>query len=140
MSTVVGPAGAAFLAAAAAHAGFQATVSVVVYPALARVRAAHWREQHDRHSRAIAPLVGVLYLAVLGTGVWWLLADASVLAWVAVALSAGAVAVTAAVAAPLHGRLTRRDDALLRRLLAADRVRTAFAVAGAVVALVAVLL
>lgn len=130
-------AGAAFLAAAAAHAGFQATVSAVVYPALSHVRAAHWRQAHDRHSRAITPLVAVVYLALVGTAAWWLVVDWSVLHAVAVAPALLSIVVTALVAAPLHRRLVRRDDALVGRLLTADRVRTALAVASLVLALLA---
>jgi hypothetical protein len=131
-------AAAAFLAAAAANAGFQATVTMVVYPALARVRPAHWRQAHDRHSRAIWPLVAVLYAALAATAAWWLVADWSAMTAVAVALGAVPVVVTALVAAPLHRRLVRRDTDSLRRLLVADRVRTAFAVAAVAVAIAAV--
>ena len=43
--------------------------------------------------------------------------------------TAGAFLVTAAVAAPTHGRLGRgRDEALVTRLLRADRFRLGFAV------------
>jgi hypothetical protein len=131
-------AGAAFLTAAAAHAGFQVTVSTVVYPTLSHVRAAHWRQAHDRHSRAILPVVAVLYAALVATGAWWIVVDRSALAVVAVALAALTMAVTAAVAAPLHRRLVRREETLVARLLSADRVRTALAVAAAAVALAGV--
>ena len=127
----------AFLTAAAAHAGFQATVTLVVYPTLSHVRAAHWRQAHDRHSGYIWPLVAVLYAALAATGAWWLLTDWSVLAAVAVALAGLAVLVTAVGAAPLHRRLVKRDDVLLARLLDTDRVRTVLAVAAVAVTLVA---
>ncbi|QIG41709.1 DUF1772 domain-containing protein [Nocardioides anomalus] len=133
-------AGAAFVAAAGVHAGFQATVSTVVYPTLSHVRAAHWRQAHDRHSRAIAPLVGVVYVALAATAVWWLLVDRTAWAVVAVVLAAATVLVTAAFAAPLHRRLVKRDDALVARLLRVDRVRTGLAVAALAAALVAVAL
>ena len=129
----------AFLAAAAAHAGFQATVTLVVYPTLSHVRAAHWRQAHDRHSQAIVPLVAVAYLALAATGAWWLAADWSALAVVAVVLAALSMAVTAVVAAPLHRRLVQRDDAALDRLLGVDRRRTVLASAAAVVAVAGVL-
>jgi hypothetical protein len=129
----------AFLAAAAAHAGFQATVTLVVYPTLSHVRAAHWRQAHDRHTHAIAPLVGVVYLALVATGVWWLAADWGVLPVVAVVLAALAMAVTAVFAAPLHRKLVKRDDALVARLLSVDRARTVLAIASAAVAIAAVL-
>ena len=127
----------AFLAAAGAHAGFQATVTLVVYPTLSHVRAAHWRQAHDRHSRAVLPLVAVSYLALAATGAWWLATDWSALSVVAVALAALAMAVTAVLAAPLHRRLVKRDEAALTRLLAVDRARTVLAFAATGVAVVA---
>jgi hypothetical protein len=130
-------AGTAFLAAAAAHAGFQATVTLVVYPTLSHVRAAHWRQAHDRHSHDIWPLVAVVYLALVATGAWWLATDWSALAVVAVVLATLSILTTAAFAAPLHRRLVKRDDAALARLLSADKARTGFAVAAAGVALAA---
>ena len=129
----------AFLAAAAAHAGFQVTVTLVVYPTLSHVRAAHWRQAHDRHSQAILPLVAVVYLALVATGAWWLVTDWSVLAVVAVVLAALSMAITAVVAAPLHRRLVKRDDVALSRLLSADQARAVLAVAAAGVAIAALL-
>jgi hypothetical protein len=127
----------AFLAAAAAHAGFQATVTLVVYPTLSHVRAAHWRQAHDRHTQAVRPLVAVAYLALAATGVWWLATDWSALAVVAVVLAALSMATTAVLAAPLHRRLVRRDDAALARLLGVDKARTVLALAAAGVAIAA---
>jgi hypothetical protein len=129
----------AFLAAASAYAGFQATVTLVVYPTLAHVRAAHWRQAHDRHSRAVRPLVAVTYLALAATGAWWLATDWSAVAAVAVVLAALSMAVTAVLAAPLHRRLIRRDDAALTRLLGVDKLRTLLAIAAAGVAIAALL-
>ena len=136
MKEIAGP---AFLTAAAAHAGFQATVTLVVYPTLSHVRAAHWRQAHDRHTGAIRPLVAVIYLALVATGVWWLVTDWSVLALVAVALAGLAMAVTALVAVPAHRRLVRRDEKTLARLLTADRARTLLAVGSTACGLAAVL-
>jgi hypothetical protein len=130
----------AFLVAVSVHAGFLATVTVVVYPALARVRSAHWRQAHDRHRRSIVLLVAVTYVAVAATGAWWLAVDWSTLAAVAVALALLSMAVTAVLAAPLHRRLVRRDEALIDRLLRVDRVRTALGVAAVAVAIAAVLI
>jgi Domain of unknown function (DUF1772) len=130
----------AFLVAASVHAGFLATVTTVVYPALARVRAAHWRQAHDRHSRSIAPMLVVTYVAVAGTGAWWLAIDWSTLAAVAVLLAVLSMAVTAVLAAPLHRRLVRRDDALIDRLLRVDRMRTVLSAAAVGVAVAAILL
>jgi hypothetical protein len=127
----------AFLAAASAHAGFQATVTLVVYPTLAHVRAAHWRQAHDRHTSHIRLLVVVIYLALVGTGVWWLAVDWSALAVVAVVLALLAVAVTAVLAAPLHRRLVKRDDAAVARLIAVDRWRTVFALGAVAVTIAA---
>jgi hypothetical protein len=126
----------AYLVAAATHLGFQATVTVVVYPALARVRPAHWREQHDRHTRTITPLVAGVYALLLGTAVWLLVVRHG--SWEVAAVAPGALAVllTAVLAGPMHGRLSRRDDAVLARLLAVDRVRLALAVLAVVAAYV----
>lgn len=127
----------ALTAAAALHLGFQLTVTVLVYPALTRVAPATWADTHDAHSRRIVPLVGLTYAALVGTGVWALVAaplsGALVLALVGATL---ALLTTAFVAAPLHGRLgSGHDAALLARLLRVDRVRTlgaALCLAGAV--------
>jgi len=127
--------------AAALHAGFQLTVTVLVYPALARVPAQDWAPAHARHSRAITPLVGLCYGALAVTAGWALLdAPRSPALVVALACVAGSVLTTATSAAPTHGRLGRSGptSALLRRLLVADRVRAAFAVGAAVAAVAAV--
>jgi hypothetical protein len=128
----------AFALAAALHAGFQVTVTVLVYPVLADRTAEEWRGAHGRHSRAIAPVVAVVYLALLVTGWALVAAGPDAAGWLALALTAAALATTALAAAPTHGRLTARDDALVARLLVADRWRCAFAVAGAVASVVAV--
>ncbi len=106
---------------------------------LARRSSEEWRAAHDRHSRTIAPLVGVLYLAVLVTGGLLVASGPDLLGWLALALTGLALATTALAAAPVHGRLTDRDDVLVARLLVADRWRCAFAVLGAVAATGAVL-
>jgi len=124
----------AFALAAALHLGFQATVTVLVYPALARAGREHpaqWRAVHDRHSRSIVWLVGVVYVALLAAGVWLLVTGPSPLALLSLAGAWGAVLVTGLVAAPTHGRLDEPDPTLLRRLLLADRARTALALLGA---------
>jgi hypothetical protein len=126
-----------FLAVASAHAGFQATVTLVVYPTLSHVRAAHWRQAHDRHSHEVGPLIVVAYLALLATGAWWLATDWSTLAAVAVVLAASSMAITLVLAAPLHRRLVRRDEAALARLLGVDKARTVLAFAAAAVAFAA---
>jgi hypothetical protein len=125
----------ALLTAAAAHLGFQATVTAVVYPALARVPAAQWAPAHRAHSRAITPVVAVVYGALAITGGWALLSGPG--AWTLVALAATAVAVlvTAVAAAPAHGRLgAGHDPRRIRRLLRADRVRAVAAGAALIAA------
>ena len=168
--------GVALVAATALHAGFQLTVSTVVYPALAdrapaehdlpdrvpadRVPADHdpadhdpadrgrpgqpglepaasgWSRAHAAHSRRIGPLVAVVYpglaLALAGR----LRAAPDVPTLLAAGCSAGVVILTAAVAAPLHGRLgPEPEPVLVRRLLVADRGRSAFAVGALAAAL-----
>lgn len=143
----------AFTVLAGAHAAFQLTVSVVVYPALRDVPDHDWARAHDAHSRRISYLVAVLYPALLAACAWLLLdgpggssdggADGGGTGVLGVALGLGgtalAFAATASAAAPTHGRLgTGRTDALIARLLLADRVRTLgslIGLAGAVVLL-----
>lgn len=124
-------------ASAWAHAAFQLTVSTLVYPVLAATPHASWRPAHDRHSRVISVLVVPLYAAVLvSTGAAVLVAGSAAV-WVAAAGAGLALGTTAAVAAPLHGRLgvtglgDRRRRVLLARLLRADRWRTAGALLSA---------
>lgn len=131
-------AGVAFALAAALHAGFQLTVTVLAYPALARVPAASWTEAHARHSRSIVPLVAMSYAGLVAAGAWLLTSSPGPLGVAAVLAAAGSVVVTAVAAAPTHGRLVTPDPTLLRRLLLADRVRCACAVLGAVLAVAAV--
>lgn len=113
------------LAATGLHAGFQATVTVLVYPALARVRPEDWTPEHDAHSRRITPLVAVVYGAAVVACVGSVLAlPGSAGVRLAALGTAGAVLVTATAAAPTHGRLgRRRTPALVSRLLLADRLR-----------------
>lgn len=128
----------AFAMASALHAGFQLTVTLVVYPTLAARSADDWAIAHARHSRAITPVVVLVYGALLVTGVSLVLAGPGPAAWVGIAGAATAMALTAGAAAPLHGRLTTRDDAVVARLLLADRVRCVAAVVGSVAALLSV--
>ncbi len=124
----------ALVVAASLHAGFQLTVSALVYPQLARVAPSDWTEVHARHSRLILPLVAVVYAGLVGSAVWVLAAGPSRLEVAAIGCAAACLGVTAVGAAPLHGRLDRPDPVLLRRLLALDRVRALLAVAAAVLA------
>ena len=114
----------ALLTTTAAHLGFQATVTAVVYPALARVPGAQWLEAHRAHSRAITPLVVVVYGSLLAAAGWALWAGPDAWTWVALAAGAAAMAVTAFAAAPAHGRLAGgHDPHRVGRLLRADRLR-----------------
>ncbi|MBC2960774.1 hypothetical protein [Nocardioides deserti] len=56
---------ALLVGATALHAGFQLTVTALVYPRLAGTAPAAWSREHSRHSRTITPLVAVVYAAVL---------------------------------------------------------------------------
>lgn len=125
----------ALVVATAVHAGFQLTVTTVVYPALARVDTDRWSTAHDAHSRSIVPVVAVTYLSLAGACLWAVLAvPSSAWVWTAGAGAALAGVTTALVAAPTHGALARgRRPDLVHRLLIADRVRAL----GAVIALLA---
>lgn len=132
---------AALLAATALHAGFQLTVTWLVYPALVRVPASVWRVEHDRHSRRIVPLVGVVYVGALVACAGVLLTGPTCAEWVAAASTATAIGTTALAAAPLHGRLTGGPDpVVLKRLLRVDSVRAAAVVVAVAAALAASLL
>ena len=113
----------ALLAAAAVHFGFQLTVTLVVYPALAL--APDWDRAHAAHTRSITPVVVIVYGAlVLATG--WAVLATWIDPWVLLAAAGAGAALlsTALVAGPTHGRLAGgRDPVLLRRLIVADRVR-----------------
>jgi hypothetical protein len=120
----------ALLVVAAGHAGFQLTVTTMVYPTLAATRPEDWSRVHDRHSRAITPLVVLVYGGLVLTGTWTVVAaplDAMLL--VALAAAAATILVTGAFAAPLHARLGAQGprSELLLRLLAVDRVRLVLA-------------
>jgi len=126
----------ALAAAAALHAGFQLVVTVVVYPAFARVRPQDWPAHHRAHSRRISVVVAFVYALLVSTCVWALWEGfGGVATSVAVVANAVAVLVTAAVAAPAHSRMAgARGERDLTVLLVADRVRCAAALLGAVAA------
>ena len=121
----------ALLVVAATHAGFQLTVTVLVYPALAATPPDDWARAHDRHSRRIAPLVFLVYGGFVVTGVWAVASEPLSTPLAATLVQAAAtVLLTGALAAPLHGRLgveASRPE-LLRRLLRVDRARAVLAV------------
>ena len=115
------------------HLGFQVTVDLVVYPALGEVGRDGWSRAHAGHSRRITPVVALAYVPlVLVLG--WVVVDRpdALGTWLALAGGLLSVATTAAVAAPIHGRLPSVDaderSAQLARLARADRVRTLGAV------------
>jgi len=112
------------VATAALHLGFQLTVSALVYPALGDTHSA-FEASHVRHSRRIAPLVGVVYAALLaGTGCV-VTATSGGLRWVAVALTLAVLALTGLGAVPLHRRLAHGFDVpTFRRLQVVDALRT----------------
>ncbi len=124
--------------AAALHAGFQFTVTTVVYPALVAVEPKQWTQAHAAHGRAIAPIVGAIYGALLVAVVWAASSQPSnAWVWICVVGAAISMSTTAFVAGPTHGRLTTQPEpALLRRLIVSDRARSL----GALVALVGGLL
>ncbi len=127
------------LAAGFLHLGFQATVTALVYPTLTSVDDADWSVWHAAHSRRITPIVVVVYGLAVVAGVM-VVADGPT-SWGVVSIAGHGVALvaTALVAAPAHVRLgDGRDDAVLARLLAADRLRLAGAVVAAVAAVAAV--
>jgi hypothetical protein len=134
-----GPWSVALAVATAAHAGFQATVTLLVYPALVRVPAEDWARAHATHSRRVTALVGVVYGAVVVACVGAVsTSPGSTGVLVAAAASAGVLGVTAVAAAPTHTRLAAgRTDRLVARLLVVDRLRLLLALvalAGAVAA------
>jgi hypothetical protein len=135
---VDGSAGVALVAATAVHAGFQAVVTLLVYPTFAEVPGEGWSRFHDAHSRRVTGIVVVVYSLLVAASAWVLTVgprNAGTL--VAIGFAALAMLTTAAVAAPAHGRLgDGRGDEDLARLLRADRVRFVAGVlaAGAAVA------
>ena len=117
------------VAATSVHVGFQLTVTCLVYPALVRAGRPDFARAHARHSRAIVPLVALVYGAAVVAVVGAVLsAPTSLLAWSAAASTGVALLMTAVRAAPLHGRLGRLgpEPGLVRSLVLADRVRTLF--------------
>jgi hypothetical protein len=131
------------LLVAAAHLGFQLTVAVVVYPALREVGDEGWPGAHARHSRRIAPLVGLLYVPLVLALAWAAASEPHAGGtWLALAGGALSVVTTPVLAAPMHGRLATVPAAerpeLLGALGRADLIRTVGAVvclAGAVLLL-----
>ena len=132
----------ALLVSTALHAGFQLTVTLVVYPALADVQPDLWAVAHARHSRRITPLVALVYGAALACCVGVLINSGgnttTQLAGMVIAIAGtvATIALTAFCAGPTHRRLdSGLDPVLIGRLRTCDRWRTvagALALAGAV--------
>ena len=103
----------------ALHAGFQLTVTLVVYPALADVQPNLWAAAHARHSRRITPLVALVYGAALTCCVGVLINSGgnttTQLAGMVMAIAgtAAAIALTAFCAGPTHRRLDSGLDPVL---------------------------
>lgn len=129
----------ALVAASGLHAGFQVTVSAVVYPALVRTDPSIWASAHNAHSRSIVGVVAVVYALVMGTNVWALVTNEdNVFVWLTALGSALAIGTTAFVAGPTHARLDANPDPdLIRTLMRSDKVRAAGAVFGLVAAFLA---
>lgn len=128
------------LVATALHAGFQLTVSSLVYPVLAAADPQVWRQTHARHSRLVTPMVVVTYLGMLIAVPWALWsAPTNVWVWLATAAVLFTFAVTALAAAPAHQSLTPvKDPRLIHKLLWADRLRAVGAVTALLAAAMAV--
>ena len=116
----------AMLLSMGAHFGFQAVVTVVVYPALFEVSQADWQDRHSAHSRRIAFVVVPIYAAVISALAWTL----SSLGWspallVAICAILLVLLTTSLVAAPLHKTLARDGPTpkLKQRLRRADAIR-----------------
>ncbi len=111
--------------AAALHAGFQFTVTTVVYPALVAVEPQQWTRAYAAHGRCITPIVGLTYGALLIAVAWsgWS-QPTNAAVWLCAGGAALSMSATAFVAGPTHGRLAGHPEpALLRRLILSDRVR-----------------
>ena len=132
------------LVLAAAYAGFQWTVRVLVYPQFARVPADGFAAYDRSHQRLVTRVVGPL---VAGQGVTTLLllalrpAGVPLLPVLAGAACLAAVlGITAFLAVPLHRRLDAGwDPAAHRRLLRVDGFRVVAATAGTACAVWALL-
>lgn len=124
----------ALLVATSVHLGFQLSVTMLVYPALAAVPVERWPRQHDLHSRRIVPLVAGVYLAVAVSVAGRLLSGVDAAAVTAAGAFAAVFVLTAGFAAPAHVRLSPGPEpTLLVRLIRIDRLRSL----GATVAVVA---
>ena len=112
------------------------TVQLVVYPAFLLAGPTHaWPAYHRAHSTAITRVVGLPW-AVQGATCALFLLDPDPLRLAACVLGALTVVLTLAQQVPLHTWLAQGwDEALARRLVRTNLVRTAVWTAAAAVAL-----
>ncbi len=127
------------LVLAAAYAGFQWTVRVLVYPQFAAVPPAAFAAFERSHQRRVSRVVGPLFAGQGVTTVLLLVLRPAAVPLLPVLAGAACLAavlgVTAFLAVPLHRRLDRGwDPAVHRRLLRVDGLRVAAATAGAAAA------
>lgn len=133
------PALVAYLTSAAAYAGFQWTVQLVVYRQFPAVPRAAFAEYERRHQQRITVVVGPLFAALL-ISVGWLIVDRPPqVGWWTILVAAGLLGVilgaTAFGAVAMHRRLSDGwDDGAYRMLLRIDLVRALAATAQCAVA------
>lgn len=114
------------LLATGVHLGFQAVVTIVVYPALINLAPEDWARGHAAHTRRMIIIVIPVY-ALVAVALGWALATTCCSP--ALFLTPGAIlivwATTAFMAAPIHHMLsvTGPTPTLIRRLQRADAVR-----------------
>jgi hypothetical protein len=126
------------LLATGVHLGFQAVVTIVVYPGLVNLEPEDWERGHAAHTHrmiiVVIPVYGALTLA-LGWALATVSCSPALIVTTGALLSAGVT--TALVAAPIHHRLSTGGPTqkLIRDLRRADTFR----LIGAVVACIAAL-
>jgi hypothetical protein len=114
------------LLATGVHLGFQAVVTIVVYPGLVNLAAEDWERGHAAHTHRMIIVVIPVY-AALAIAIGWALATVS--CSTALTVTTGAVLIvgitTALVAAPIHHRLSTGGPTqkLIRNLRRADIFR-----------------
>ena len=114
------------LLATGVHLGFQAVVTIVVYPGLVNLAPHDWERGHAAHTHRMVIVVVPVY-AVLVLAIGWALATVSFST--ALIVTTGALltvgVTTALVAAPIHHRLSVSgpNQKLIRNLRRADTFR-----------------
>jgi hypothetical protein len=108
------------------HLGFQAVVTIVVYPGLVNLAPDDWERGHAAHTQRMIIVVIPVY-AVLVLALGWALATVS-FSPASIVITAALLIVgltTALVAAPIHHRLSTSGPTqkLIRNLRRADTVR-----------------